>query len=115
MGIGTSLGAFFETELDHHAGNELQALDNNEISPNEIMPQEPVEGEDPKIMEVVDSVKFDPRSDKQKMEMNPGEVHPFVFLKGMKGINTSRKDGDAIDFSPDTWLPPAIKRLDERI
>lgn len=23
MGIGTSLGAYFETELDHHAGNEL--------------------------------------------------------------------------------------------
>lgn len=30
MGIGTSLGAYFETELDHHAGNET--LDQNEYS-----------------------------------------------------------------------------------
>lgn len=30
MGIGTSLGAYFETSFDHHAGNET--LDQNEYS-----------------------------------------------------------------------------------
>lgn len=43
MGIGTSLGAYFETNLDHHAGNEYllnpnSTPDNNELSPNVIMP-----------------------------------------------------------------------------
>lgn len=30
MGIGTSLGAYFDTELDHHAGNDT--MDQNEYS-----------------------------------------------------------------------------------
>lgn len=46
MGIGTSLGAYFETSLDHHAGNEYldnpsSTPDNNELSTNEVMPQAP--------------------------------------------------------------------------
>lgn len=44
MGIGTSLGAFFEDSLDHHAGNEYllnpnSTPDNNELSTNEVMPK----------------------------------------------------------------------------
>lgn len=51
MAIGTSLGAFFETEFDHHTGNELNmdAKDNNEWSPNEIMPHPE---EEPKIIPI---------------------------------------------------------------
>lgn len=43
MGIGTSLGAYFETNLDHHAGNEYvlkpnSTPDNNELSTDSVMP-----------------------------------------------------------------------------
>lgn len=46
MGIGTSLGAYYETDLDHHAGNQYllepnSTPDNNELSTNEVMPQTP--------------------------------------------------------------------------
>lgn len=64
MGIGTSLGAYFETTLDHHAGNEYltnpnSTPDNNELSTNEVMPK-PDEG--PKVIPIAD---FTPLTDKQ--------------------------------------------------
>lgn len=56
MGIGTSLGAYFETPLDHHAGNEYLANpnstpDNNELSTNEVMPKP---DEEPKVIPISD-------------------------------------------------------------
>lgn len=56
MGIGTSLGAYFETSLDHHAGNEYllnpnSTPDNNELSTNEVMPKP---DEEPKVIPIAD-------------------------------------------------------------
>lgn len=42
-------------------------------------------------------------------------LHPFVYLHGFRGVHTSRKDGDAIDFDPRTWLAPSRYRLPENI
>lgn len=45
MGIGTSLGAFFEDDFHHIVNpwldNPNNTPDNIEISPNEVLPQEP--------------------------------------------------------------------------
>lgn len=54
MGIGTSLGAFFEDSFQHHAGNEYllepnSTPDNNELSTNEVMPHPE---EEPKIVPI---------------------------------------------------------------
>lgn len=56
MGIGTSLGAYFETALDHHSSNEYltnpnSTPDNNELSTNEVMPKS---DEEPKVIPISD-------------------------------------------------------------
>lgn len=42
-------------------------------------------------------------------------IPPSLFLNQMMGITPSRKHGDAIDFDPNNWAPPARFRFPEDI
>lgn len=90
MGIGTSLGAYFETSLDHHAGNEYllnpnSTPDNNELSTNEVMPKP---DEEPKIIPVADIKTASPLVTITDEDIDKGMALGLSFSGG--GLSTNK-------------------------
>lgn len=105
MAIGTSLGAFFETEFDHHTGNELNmdAKDNNEWSPNEIMPHTP-EPVDPSHYETALTPEQETKFQDWKGKMAPKDSGEDYDLRGafLNNVTPNKDTGHW----PDTFKKP---------
>lgn len=105
MGVGTSLGAYFDTGLDHHTGNELNmdAVDNNEWSPNEIMPHTP-EPVDPSHYDTPLTKGQEEKFQDWKSKMAPNDSGEDYDLRGafLNDIRPDEKTGHW----PDTFKKP---------
>lgn len=105
MGVGTSLGAYFDTGLDHHTGNELNmdAVDNNEWSPNEIMPHTP-EPVDPSHYDTPLTQGQEEKFQDWKSKMAPNDSGEDYDLRGafLNNISPDEKTGHW----PDTFKKP---------
>lgn len=108
MGIGTSLGAYFETYLDHHAGNEYllnpnSTPDNNELSTNEVMPQSP-EPVNPKHYDTALTDEQESKFQDWKSKMAPNDSGEDYDLRG--AFLNNAKPHPETGHWPDTFKKP---------
>lgn len=89
MGIGTSLGAYFETDLDHHSGNEFVIPPKDTGDDNALPPEEGSYDNKAKVLQVSDIKTASPLITITDEDIEKGMNFGMSFSGG--GLSTIRK------------------------